>query len=171
VTSPFVGEIRMGGWSYAPVGWAMCNGQLLPIAQNTPLFQVIGTIYGGDGQTTFAVPDLRGRLPVHAGPGFAFGQAGGTETVTLTASQFPMHSHPFVCSTSPGAEPVPTGNVPAAPGGGSAYVQAPPTAMLDVKSIGPATPSSTPPLAHDNMQPYLCVTFIIALTGVFPSQS
>jgi microcystin-dependent protein len=167
VSSPYVGEIRMGGWNFAPVGWAMCNGQLLPISENPTLFQLIGTTYGGDGMNTFALPDLRGRLPVHQGSGLTIGQAGGTETVTLQATQVPAHPHPFLGSTNPGATRNPGGNVPATVVAGSAYAQDPPTTALAANSIG-STGGSQP---HDNMQPYLCVTFIISLFGVFPSQS
>jgi microcystin-dependent protein len=165
VTSPYVGEIRMGGWNFAPAGWAMCNGQLLPINENETLFQLIGTTYGGDGQTNFALPDLRGRLPVHQGPGFTIGQAAGTETVTLTSAQIPAHSHPFAATTNPGAQRNPTGNALATVVAGSAYAQDPPTTALAANSIG-NTGNSQP---HNNLQPYLCVTFIISLFGVFPS--
>jgi microcystin-dependent protein len=168
VSSPYVGEIRMGGWNFAPVGWAMCDGQLMSIAENPALFNLIGTTYGGDGQATFALPDLRGRLPVHQASGFPLGQPGGTETVTLTTSQVPGHSHPFMCSTDNGAQRDPTGNVPATIVGGSAYVQDPATTPLAAGSIQPGGGGSRP---HDNMQPYLCITFIISLFGVFPSQS
>src|SRR5437762_5137132 len=110
MSSPFIGEIRMFGGNFAPVGWAFCNGQLMPIDQNDALFNLIGTTYGGDGQTTFALPNLQSRVPVHVGPGFALGQAGGAETVTLTTSQFPAHSHvpqASDISTSPPNFPAP----------------------------------------------------------------
>ncbi len=168
MSSPYVGEIRMGGWNFAPVGWALCDGSPLQISEYQALFQLIGTLYGGDGVSTFALPDLRGRLPVHVGPGFALGQVGGTETVTLTAAQMPAHSHPFLCSTNPGASRNPGGNVPATVVAGSAYAQNPPTTALASASIGSAAGGGQP---HDNMQPYLCVTFIISLFGIFPSQS
>lgn len=168
MSEPFVGEIRMGGWNFAPVGWALCQGQLLPIDQNQALFQLIGTTYGGDGQSNFALPDLRGRLPVHVGPGFALAQAGGSETVTLASTQIPAHSHTFLCTSNPGAQRNPTGNALAAIVGGSLYAQQPATDALAAQSIQQAPGASQP---HDNMQPYLCVTFIIALSGVFPTQS
>jgi microcystin-dependent protein len=167
VSTPYVGEIRMGGWNFAPAGWAMCNGQLLPISENPALFNLIGTTYGGDGMNTFALPDLRGRLPVHQGAGLTIGQASGTESVTLTQAQIPAHSHSFRCSTSPGATRDPGGNVPATAVAGSAYIQAAPTTGLAAGSIG-STGNSLP---HDNMQPYLCVTFVISLFGVYPSQT
>jgi microcystin-dependent protein len=168
VSMPYVGEIRMGGWNFAPVGWAMCNGQLLPIDQNPVLFQLVGTIYGGDGMSTFGLPDLRGRLPVHAGPGLTLGQQGGSETVTLTSNQVPGHSHTFMCSTSDGTQHDPGTFVPATLPGGSAYIQGTATTPLAAGSIQSGTGGGQP---HDNMQPYLCITFIISLFGVFPSQS
>jgi microcystin-dependent protein len=158
----------MGGWNFAPVGWAMCTGQLMPIDQNPVLFTLIGTTYGGDGQTSFALPDLRGRLPVHAGPGFTLGQQGGSETVTLTGNQVPGHSHSFMCSASNGTQHDPAGHVPAALPEGSAYIQGTATTPLASGSIQPGGGAGQP---HDNMQPYLCITFIISLFGVFPSQS
>ena len=164
---PYIGEIRMGGWNFAPVGWAMCNGQMIPISQNDAMFALIGTTYGGDGVSTFALPDLRGRLPVHAGTGFTLGQQGGTETVTLTSSQVPGHSHSFNCSTSNGNQHDPAGYVPATLPGGSAYIQGSASTPLAAGSI-PSSGGSN--VAHDNMQPYLGITFIIALEGVFPSR-
>jgi microcystin-dependent protein len=167
VSEPYVGEIRMFGGNFAPVGWRLCDGSLLPISDNEVLFTLIGTTYGGDGQSTFALPDLRGRVPVHQGSGYYPGQADGTETVTLTTAQFGPHSHPFLGSTDPGGQRNPTGNVPATITAGSAYVQQPAAAALAAASIQPAPGGGQP---HDNMQPYLCVTFIISLAGVFPPQ-
>lgn len=168
MSMPFVGEIRMGGWNFAPVGWAMCNGALMPISQNPTLFQLIGTIYGGDGQSNFALPDLRGRIPVHVGPGFALGQQGGSETVTLSSNQIPPHSHSFMCSTSNGTQGAPVGYVPATLPSGSAYIQATPTAAMASGSIQTGGGGNQ---WHDNMQPFLCIQFIISLFGIFPSQS
>lgn len=167
MSEPFVGEIRMGGWNFAPVGWAMCNGQLMPIAQNETLFALIGTTYGGDGQTTFGLPDLRGRLPVHVGPGFALAQQGGSETVTLNSNQVPGHSHSFMCSTSNGTQHDPAGYVPAAFPRGRAYIQGTAATALASGSIQPGGGGQP----HDNMQPFLCITFIISLFGVYPSQT
>jgi len=167
VVFPYIGEIRMGGWNFAPFGWAMCSGQMIPISQNAPMFALIGTTYGGDGVSTFALPDLRGRLPVHAGTGFALAQQGGTETVTLTSSQVPGHSHSFNCSTSNGTQHDPAGYVPATLPGGSAYIQGPASTPLAAGSIPSSGGANVP---HDNMQPYLGLTFIIALEGVFPSR-
>jgi microcystin-dependent protein len=156
----------MGGWNFAPYGWAMCNGQLMSIDQNPALFQLIGTTYGGDGVTNFALPDLRGRLPAHQGTGYAIGQAAGSETVTLTISQVPAHPHSFMCSTDGATKGVPAQNVPAGTGG-SAYIQATATAAMAPGSIPPSGGNGQP---HPNIQPYQCVTFIISLSGIFPSR-
>lgn len=165
---PFIGEIRMGGWNFAPVGWAMCNGQAMAISQNSALFNLIGTTYGGDGVTIFNLPDLRGRLPVHVGTGFALGQPGGTETVTLNISQVPGHLHSFTCQTNAGTAQSPAGSLPATLSGGNAYIQGTASTALNAGSI-PASGGGGQP--HDNLQPYLCVTFIISLTGIYPTQS
>jgi microcystin-dependent protein len=156
----------MFGGNFEPAGWMFCSGQLLAISEFATLFNLIGTTYGGDGQSTFALPDLRGRVPVHQGNGFTLAQTAGSETVTLTTQQIPAHSHPFLCSTDPGAADSPVGNVPATVVAGSTYVQMEPLAALaaSLSSDGGSQP-------HDNLQPYLCVSFIISLFGVFPSQT
>src|SRR5262250_139057 len=118
MSGPFVGEIRMFAGNFAPAGWSFCNGALLPIDQNPTLFQLIGTTYGGDGQTTFALPDLQSRVPVHVGPGFALGQSGGVESVTLTTSQIPAHSHPPRCLAGAGNQQDPTNGIWASPSSG-----------------------------------------------------
>jgi microcystin-dependent protein len=153
--------------NFAPAGWMFCEGQLLPISEYETLFNLIGTTYGGDGQSTFALPDLRGRLPVHQGSGFTLAQAGGVETVTLTTAQIPAHSHSFLGSSNAGGQANPAQNVVAKIVAGSAYAQDPPTAALAAGSIGNDGRSQP----HDNFQPYLCVNFIISLFGVFPSQT
>jgi microcystin-dependent protein len=165
---PYIGEIRMFAGNFAPVGWMFCEGQLLPISENETLFQLIGTTYGGDGQTTFALPDLRGRLPLHQGGVFTRGQTGGVETVTLTVPQIPAHTHAFLGSNNLANGVVPTGQVPGKssvssilPYGTDAPVSAIHTAA--VVSVGGSQP-------HNNFQPYLCVDFIISLFGIFPSQ-
>jgi microcystin-dependent protein len=165
---PFIAEIRMFGGNFAPVGWATCDGQLLPIAQNTALFSLIGTIYGGDGQTTFALPDLRGRLPVHIGTGLSIGQASGSETIALTAANLPAHTH-VANAASTGTTLSPSGQYWAAdPGGNVApYAAAPDGSVMSGAAIG-AQGGSQP---HDNMQPFLALTFIIALQGIYPSRS
>jgi microcystin-dependent protein len=166
VATAYIGEIKVVGWNFAPYGWATCDGQLMSISGNPALFQVIGTAYGGDGITNFALPDLRGRLPVHQGTGYAMGQAAGSETVTLTSNQVPVHPHSFMCSTDGGTKGVPTQNVPAGTGSGTAYIQATATAAMATGSIPPSGGNGQP---HPNIQPYQCVTFIICLSGIFPS--
>ncbi|HEY6968147.1 MAG TPA: tail fiber protein [Candidatus Angelobacter sp.] len=167
MSQPFIGEIRMFAGNFAPVGWAFCNGAIIPIDQNDALFNLIGTTYGGDGQTTFALPDLQSRVPIHVGPGFALGQSGGTESVTLTVSQIPAHSHPPRCLTGQGNQADPGNGIWASPSTGTIYSStAPATAMAAnaVQSAGGSQP-------HDNMIPFLVINFILSLFGVFPSQS
>jgi microcystin-dependent protein len=168
MSQPFVGEIRMFGGNFAPAGWALCDGQLVPISENETLFNLIGTTYGGDGQNTFALPNLQSRVPVHVGPGFALGQSGGTETVTLTLSQIPAHSHVPQASDATGGFPDPAGDTWAQLSGVNAYTNknAPDKAM-DPGAIGSAGGSQP----HDNMLPFLVIHFIISLFGIFPSQN
>jgi microcystin-dependent protein len=168
VSTPFIGEIKMVGWNFAPVGWAQCDGRLVPISQYEALFTLIGTTYGGDGQNTFALPDLRGRIPVHPGNGFVPGQQGGSEMVVLTGPQLPVHSHSFMASAGNGTQATPAGYLPAALPNGRAYVQGTPATALAAGSIQPDGGGGNP---HENMQPYLSVMFIIALDGTYPSQS
>ena len=176
MSTPYIGEIRMFGGNFAPVGWAFCDGQLLPIAENDALFALIGTTYGGDGQTTFALPDLRGRAPLHVTSGFALGQSGGVESVTLTSNQIPSHSHlvgasaalPPPAVTEVDITGIPGTMVPASPAPKPKLYAAPgvtvPMAPNTVQMAGGSQP-------HDNMGPFLTINFIIALFGVFPSQS
>jgi microcystin-dependent protein len=162
----FVGEIRMFGGNFAPLGWAMCDGALLPIAQNDVLFALIGTTYGGDGVTTFALPDLRGRVPLHQGSGFIIGEQSGTETETLVSSQMPSHTHGALGQSSSGSMADPTNGTWAA----SSLVQFSPdgpNALMNPACSGVAGQSQP----HDNMMPFQTLTFIIALFGVFPSQN
>jgi microcystin-dependent protein len=170
---PYVGEIRMFGGNFAPQGWAFCNGALLPISENDVLFNLIGTTYGGDGQATFALPDLQGRVPVHAGQGpgisqnYQLGEKAGGESVTLTAQQIPVHTHAFMATTAAASSNDPGGQVIAQSGQRAVYTQDSTNTNLApsaVSSIGGSQP-------HDNMAPYLCISFIISLFGVFPSQS
>jgi len=165
MAQPYVGEIRMFAGNFAPAGWMFCEGQLLPIFENETLFNLIGTTYGGDGQSTFALPDLRGRIPLHFGNGFVLAETGGVETITLTTSQFPSHAHPFLASTGAGNQGSPVGFLPAASNAVSIY-KAPPSGLTAMapQAIG-ATGGSQP---HNNFQPYLCVDFIISLFGIFP---
>lgn len=167
MSSPFIGEIRMFGGNFAPVGWAFCNGALMPISENDALFTLIGTTYGGDGQSTFALPDLQSRVPVHVGPGFVLGESGGTESVTLTTSQIPGHSHVPQCNSGTGNLLNPSGGVWAQPTTGTDYSDAAPSLIMDPAAIGPSGGSQP----HDNMIPFLAINFILSLFGVFPSQT
>jgi microcystin-dependent protein len=151
--------------NFAPAGWMFCEGQLLPISEFETLFNLIGTTYGGDGQSTFALPDLRGRLPVHQGNGFTLAQTGGVETVTLTVSQIPAHSHPYLVSATLGNSAAPQARVLAQSNAPKIYSSVAGTASLAANAVG-SDGGSQP---HDNFQPYLCVDFIISLFGVFPS--
>jgi microcystin-dependent protein len=176
--SPYVGEIRIFGGNFAPAGWMLCQGQLIPISENDTLFTLIGTTYGGDGQSTFALPDLQGRVPVHVGPGFAQGLKGGAESVTLTVNQLPSHSHPVQSATAAqgGAVAVPASNTVLADETLNPAPNPPPAAYLlpgGVQvALGPKSIASTGgSQPHDNMQPYLVINFIISLFGVFPSQN
>jgi microcystin-dependent protein len=165
MAQPYVGEIRMFAGNFAPAGWMFCEGQILPISENETLFQLIGTTYGGDGESTFALPDLRGRLPLHQGGGFTLGQAGGAEEVTLTVNQIPAHLHPFLASTSIANQSSPAGNVVAQSAAADMYVEDVPNVNLNAASVGPMGGSQP----HTNFQPYLCIDFIISLFGIFPS--
>jgi microcystin-dependent protein len=177
MSEPFLGEIRMFGGNFAPRGWAFCNGQLLSIAQNTALFSLLGTTYGGDGRTTFALPDLRGRAPMHwgQGPGLTnrmLGEAAGVENVTLLSTQMPAHVHAIGAFNGAGDQSSPAGNVPAMllnqqTGQNENLYASTPNTQLGLQ--GESTVGGNQP--HENMQPYLVVTFIIALEGIFPSRS
>jgi microcystin-dependent protein len=166
VSEPFIGEIRLFGGNFAPVGWALCNGQLLSISQNDALFALIGTTYGGDGQTTFALPDLRGRVPVHQGAGSVIGQTGGAEQVTLTANEVPAHGHALRATSVDGTSADPT-NAIWAESDARTYSTSAPNATMHGTALG-ATGGGQ---AHPNMMPFVTVNFIIALQGVFPSQA
>jgi len=173
MSQPFLSEIKMFSFGFAPRNWALCNGQLLPINQNQALFSLLGTTYGGNGQTTFALPNLQGRIPLHSGQGFTLGQAGGETAHTLTQSELPAHIHTMKCSDASGD------TVPPATGGGQhniwaqttqqpyAAVPPNPNTAMNAASIG-NTGGSQP---HSNMAPYLVINFCIALIGIFPSQN
>jgi microcystin-dependent protein len=174
MSQPFVGEIRMFGGNFAPVGWAFCDGALLPIADNDVLFTLIGTTYGGDGQTTFALPDLRGRIPVHAGTlggsQFTLGESGGTEDVTLTVQQIPIHSHAALSVAGAGNQASPANSIWAGTQSGTQIYADPPNATgaevpMKVNNIA-GTGGSQP---HTNMAPFLVISFIISLFGVTPN--
>ena len=165
MAQPYVGEIRMFAGNFAPAGWMFCDGQLLPISENETLFQLIGTTYGGDGQSTFALPDLRSRVPIHNGNGFVLAEQGGAEEVTLTVQQIPAHSHPLIGSSSTGSTSIPENGFLAKSTSNTPYTPFSPDRNLRPNSISP-TGGSQP---HTNFQPYLCISFIISLFGIFPS--
>jgi microcystin-dependent protein len=167
MAQPYVGEIRMFAGNFPPAGWMMCDGQLLPISENETLFQLIGTTYGGDGQSTFALPDLRGRLPMHQGNGFILAESGGTESVTLTVQQIPTHNHALLGSTDIANSPNPGTNVVARSGQVNALINSNPTVAMSAQFLGPDGGSQP----HTNMQPYLCINFIISLFGIYPPPS
>jgi microcystin-dependent protein len=168
MAQPYYGEIRMFAGNFAPAGWAFCEGQLLPISDYETLFNLIGTTYGGDGESTFALPDLRGRLPLHQGSGFTLAETGGVEEVALTVSQIPAHSHAFgVVDGHPGSQSTPAGNLPATSLNVVPFINDVTTGALSPNAV--ATTGGSQP--HTNMQPYLCVDFIISLFGIFPSQT
>jgi microcystin-dependent protein len=179
MAQPYIGEIRMFGGNFPPVGWAMCDGQLMAIAEYDTLYTLVGTTYGGDGQTTFGIPDLRGRVPSHQGSKngqtYVIGQLTGTETVTLNNNQLPVHTHPLFAASTPGTVGVPTTQTMISdqgPAGTIIFGYAPYNAANEQVAL---TAASTTPAGgnqpHDNMQPYLGINFIISLYGIFPSQS
>ncbi|QBK31404.1 phage tail protein [Roseitalea porphyridii] len=170
MSEPFVGEIRMFAGNFAPRGWAFCDGQLLAVSQNDALFSLLGTIYGGDGRTTFGLPDLRGRLPIHAGhgPGLSerrLGAKSGAEKVTLTVNQLPSHTHPLQASTGAAVSRQPAGQTMAT-AEGSIYSRTTAPEMLSSDSITNTGGSRS----HTNLMPFLCVHFIVALFGIYPSR-
>jgi microcystin-dependent protein len=167
MAQPYVGEIRMFAGNFAPAGWMFCEGQLLPISENETLFNLIGTTYGGDGQETFALPDLRGRLPIHFGGGFTLAQTGGAEEVTLTIQQTPVHNHAYLTTGNAGTQIDPAGNLLSASPTIDFYIVDTPTSPMSPLAVG-AVGGSQP---HTNFQPYLCLDFIISLFGIFPSQT
>ncbi len=165
MSGPFLGEIKVMAFAFAPTGWAFCNGQLLPINQNVALFSLLGTYFGGDGQTNFALPNLQGRVPIHMSGGFVFGQAGGEETHTLTTGEIAAHTHPVSASSNAADASSPKdaywadGSLPAYSASG--------TTSLNAGAVDP-TGGSGP---HENRSPALTVSFVIALQGIFPAQN
>jgi microcystin-dependent protein len=172
MSSPYIGEIRMFGGTFAPAGWAFCDGQLQPISQNDTLFNLIGTTYGGDGQETFALPNIQSRFPIHAGQGpglsqnYQLGETGGVESVTLNTQQMPIHNHAFLASTAIAQNPQPTDSVPAQSSVVKLYTGDAPGTPLGamLQPIGGNQP-------HENLQPYLVVSYILSLFGIFPTQT
>jgi microcystin-dependent protein len=165
MAQPYVGEIRIFAGNFAPAGWMFCAGQTLPISENETLFQLIGTTYGGDGQATFRLPDLQGRVPMHFGAGYQLAEMGGVEAVTLTTQQIPVHNHAFVASTATGDQISPAGNLAATSFNVTPYINDVTLAAMNANTLAPLGGSQP----HTNFQPYLCVNFIISLFGIFPS--
>ena len=171
MAQPYVGEIRIFAGNFAPAGWMFCEGQLLPISENETLFNLIGTTYGGDGESTFALPDLASRIPLHQGTGsegttFQLAETGGVESVTLTVNQIPVHTHPLLGSINQAAATDPTGRLVAKPDK-SIYRPDDAGQAMAAQAVGAAGGSQP----HENRQPYLCVNFIISLFGIFPTQT
>jgi microcystin-dependent protein len=166
MAQPYVGEIRMFAGNFAPAGWMFCEGQLLPISENETLFQLIGTTYGGDGESTFGLPDLRGRIPIHQGNGFILAETGGAEEITLTVNQIPAHSHSMLATNDIPTLSNPGNNLPGQ-AAAKFYRGGNPSVQLNPQAIS-ATGGSQP---HTNFQPYLCIDFIISLFGIFPPPS
>jgi microcystin-dependent protein len=168
MAQPYVGEIRIFAGNFAPAGWAFCEGQLLPISENETLFQLIGTTYGGDGESTFGLPDLRGRIPLHQGNGFILAETGGAEEITLTVNQIAAHTHPLLATNDTATQTNPGGQVVSrfSQANIDPYLeQTPPNVNMAVNAIAPVGGSQP----HTNFQPYLCVNYILSLFGIFPS--
>lgn len=171
MAQPYVGEIRLFAGNFAPAGWMFCDGSILPIAENETLFQLIGTTYGGDGQETFALPNLQSRIPIHMGTGpdgttYQIAEMAGTEQETLTVQQIPSHSHPLTASTSAGTDAAPTDRVLATTSGGiMLYYEGQPDTGMNAQAAGPVGGSQP----HENTQPFTCINYIISLFGIFPS--
>lgn len=166
MAEPFLSEIRVMSFNFAPKGWAMCNGQFLPINQNQALFSLLGTTYGGNGQTTFALPDLRGRVPIHDGNGHTLGERGGESSHTLSISELPVHTHAGTATTAAGNTPVAPGNILA---DSPSQLYASPSNLTSLHSATITNLGGSQ--AHENTQPYLTLTFCIALQGIFPSRN
>jgi microcystin-dependent protein len=165
MAEPFLSELRLMSFVYAPKGWALCNGQLLPINQNQALFSLLGTTFGGDGRVNFALPDLRGRVPIHAGAGHILGEKGGEVAHTVTVPEMPTHTHPLSASTNGANTPVPTNDLLASSGN----LYAPPSGMTPLHPTTVSNAGGSQP--HLNMQPFLTLSYCIALQGIFPSQN
>jgi microcystin-dependent protein len=170
MAQPYVGEIRMFAGNFAPAGWMFCEGQSLPISENETLFNLIGTTYGGDGQETFNLPNLQSRVPIHMGKGpdsttYLLAEAAGVESVTLTVQQMPNHNHPLLASLNQAGGSSPTGNLTGSVGATQIYRETTPASAMSAQAVGPAGGSQP----HENLQPYLCINFIISLFGIYPS--
>jgi microcystin-dependent protein len=167
MAEPFLAEIRIMSFGFAPKGWAMCNGQLLPINQNQALFSLLGTTYGGDGRVNFSLPNLRGNVPIHVGQGHTLGEKGGEQAHTVVLSEMPIHTHPLMTTNNIGTNPNPDGTVVLSKSVANSFGPA-----VSLVTMNPASTSATGgSQAHQNMQPFLALTFCIALQGIFPSQN
>jgi microcystin-dependent protein len=176
MSDPFVAEIRIFAGNFAPTGWATCDGQILPISQNTALFSLLGTFYGGNGQSTFALPNLQDSVPIFWGQGgglsdYSLGQQSGTDTVTLLTSEMPLHSHNMMASNEIGEDRTAVGEAFAQSTGGAWYLPITPGQMVDLSDNPPALTIAGSSFPHNNDQPYLTLTFIIAMQGVFPPRT
>ena len=179
MSQPYIGEIILFAGNFAPRGWALCQGQILSIAQNTALFSILGTTYGGNGQTTFALPDLRGRAPIGQGQGpglqnYVLGEMAGSENVSLISTEMPQHTHLLQANSAGGSETAPTNNVIAAvsdPNSGSLFSAFAPAASVNTTMAPQAVGLAGGSQPHNNMQPFLCLNYIIALEGIFPSRN
>ena len=167
MSEPFLGEIKIISWNYAPKGWAFCNGQFLPINQNQPLFALLGTTYGGNGQTTFALPDFRGKIPMHVGAGHTQGETAGQYAHTLTISEMPAHTHFMQVTNNVGTDPNPGSGVIISKSVANSYGGATNLVAMNAASVGNVGGSQP----HENTQPYLVLNFVIALIGIFPSRN
>jgi microcystin-dependent protein len=169
MSTSYVGEVRLVGFNFAPVGWALCNGQLIPISQYSTLYNLIGTTYGGDGLSTLALPNLQGRIPVHQGSSgggnYVIGQTGGLEAVPLGMNQYPMHNHALMASSNPGANNNAANNVVG--NGLKIYLNENPATAMNSSMVGSSGGGNQP---HDNLQPYQVLNWIISLFGIYPAQ-
>ena len=172
MAQPYIGEIRMFAGNFAPAGWMFCSGQLLPISENETLFQLIGTTYGGDGESTFALPNLQSRIPIHQGTGpdgvtYQLAEAAGVESVTLTTQQIPVHNHAMLATADAGGSSAPTSNILAQSANIKAYAEVAPSVQMAANAVSPVGGSQP----HENCQPFLCINYIISLFGIFPPPS
>jgi microcystin-dependent protein len=165
MAEPFLSEIRIMSFGFAPKGWAMCNGQLLPINQNQALFSLLGTTFGGDGRVNFALPNLQGKVPIHVGSGHTLGEQGGSQAVTISIANLPTHTHTLNATSDAATQPVPVGNLLSRQAPANPYAAPANLAAMNAASIAPTGGSQ----AHQNMQPFLVLNFSIALQGIFPS--
>jgi len=168
MSTPYLGEIHLMAFNFPPKGWALCNGQLLPINQNQGLFSLLGTVYGGDGRVTFGLPNLQGKVPIHMGSGHSLGETGGQPSHTLTMSEMTQHIHSFLPSSAAASTNTPASTLGLAASAGS-FLYGPPSNLITMSALAVSLVGGG--LPHENMQPYLTINFCIALQGIFPSQT